>query len=62
METERSTPLRRSEHESIDLAEQMWDLACRHLLGAVSRPEYQRGVRSLLDEFGAGDQAPGFTG
>lgn len=59
METEYSSlfsnSLRRpSEHDSIDLAEKMWDLACKHLLGFVSRPEYQQGIRSLLDQFGAG--------
>jgi hypothetical protein len=59
MKTEYSTPIATSlckskEHQSIDLAEKMWDLACKHLLGFVSRPEYQRGIRSLLDEFGAG--------
>jgi hypothetical protein len=59
METQYSCPSlkllqRPTEHDSIDLAEKMWDLACRHLLGFVSRPEYQRGIRSLLDQFGAG--------
>lgn len=37
-----------TEREQIHLAETLWALECRHLLGGLSEPEYRRRLAALL--------------
>jgi hypothetical protein len=36
--------------ETIDLVGKLWDIECRHLLGKLTRAEYQRAVVALCGD------------